>query len=91
MISWCKSLDQSFFWLFCSNPVHNVFIIDIDECAQKTDVCVKQKSVCHNIPGSYECICKPGFEPKSHGSRVCVGKFKALVILYLVSKSFPNV
>ncbi|MBL91382.1 MAG: hypothetical protein CMH56_06160 [Myxococcales bacterium] len=35
--------------------------VDVDECAEGTDDCHVQAS-CNNLPGSFECICKGGYE-----------------------------
>ena len=35
-------------------------ILDIDECFENTDSCDKN-AVCTNMPGGYNCTCKPGF------------------------------
>lgn len=35
---------------------------DIDECLLHPDICHRETSYCHNIPGDYECVCKPGFK-----------------------------
>ncbi|CAF3508982.1 unnamed protein product [Rotaria socialis] len=35
---------------------------DIDECGRKMDNCTSESSVCHNTIGSYECICKNGYQ-----------------------------
>ena len=34
---------------------------DIDECKDKSDNC-DINAVCTNIPGSFDCLCKDGFE-----------------------------
>uniref|UniRef100_A0AAF5DN89 Sushi, von Willebrand factor type A, EGF and pentraxin domain-containing protein 1 n=1 Tax=Strongyloides stercoralis TaxID=6248 RepID=A0AAF5DN89_STRER len=36
--------------------------VDINECALEMDYCDKSTTYCHNIPGSYDCFCKDGFE-----------------------------
>lgn len=33
---------------------------DVDECQVKNGGC---QQLCQNLPGSYECLCSPGFEP----------------------------
>ena len=38
-----------------------VFLADIDECALGTDDC-DFNADCQNVPGSYRCICRAGFE-----------------------------
>lgn len=44
---------------------------DIDECARRTDDC-GANSDCINTDGSFECVCRTGFE-KISGTEVCRG------------------
>ncbi|XP_035686932.1 neurogenic locus Notch protein-like [Branchiostoma floridae] len=45
---------------------------DIDECTLGTDICDENAKECRNTPGSYECICKDGFQRTTlHGGRKC--------------------
>ena len=44
--------------------------IDINECAQGTDLCEQD---CHNVPGSYLCSCNSGYTLNSDG-HTCDGK-----------------
>lgn len=37
-----------------------MFVVDIDECEGATKCSVNAH--CHNIPGSYHCKCKEGYE-----------------------------
>ena len=41
-----------------SHPI--LWHLDYDECQEST-ACNLKKTTCHNIPGSYECICKGGY------------------------------
>lgn len=34
-------------------------VLDIDECYENPRICINGQ--CDNIPGSYACICQPGF------------------------------
>ena len=40
--------------------------VDIDECYEAaeegTDLCNDERRVCENIPGSFKCVCTPGYE-----------------------------
>ena len=44
---------------------------DIDECAENRGLCANGR--CRNTPGSYICLCQPGYEVSRDGS-TCVGK-----------------
>ena len=47
-------------------------VLDIDECAIKTDKC-DDNAVCNNTQGCYLCTCKDGF----YGSgKSCIGNYK---------------
>ncbi len=39
---------------------------DINECAQNPNIC-SDHGACENLPGSYKCICDPGYEPDITG------------------------
>ena len=54
---------------------------DIDECIEKTDNCDKD-AVCNNMPGSYDCICKPGFVDVD--GKNCTGKSICLAVFMLI-------
>ena len=45
--------------------------IDYNEC-QQTGMC--QNGQCVNMEGSYQCVCRPGFD-LSEDKSVCLGKF----------------
>lgn len=49
----------------------SLFNTDIDECAQGDAKCSKEAS-CVNLPGSYRCNCKHGFNGDGFN---CVGEF----------------
>lgn len=34
---------------------------DVDECSRNSRLCMKDGEFCHNIPGSYECLCRPDY------------------------------
>ena len=46
------------------------FHVDIDECTQGTHNC-PAFSTCQNTPGSFICVCRPGFRIVNG---LCVGK-----------------
>lgn len=43
--------------------------VDINECAENPRICLNGR--CENTPGSYHCICQPGFTP-SRDNTFCV-------------------
>ena len=47
-------------------------MLDYDECANNDDnkYC-NDNAVCHNMNGTYWCVCKPGFT--GHDGRTCTG------------------
>ena len=46
------------------------FATDVNECESLATVC-DTHATCNNVPGSYGCVCKPGF--KGNGTH-CSGK-----------------
>lgn len=49
-------------------------LLDINECDTWDSVCPLPNSLCLNTPGSFSCVCLPGFYWSDIGS-VCVGNF----------------
>ena len=49
-------------------------IADINECEGIND-CTDPFSYCRNTEGSYECLCKEGFNATGMLTITCVGKF----------------
>ncbi len=49
-------------------------LLDINECDTRDSVCPLPNSLCLNAPGSFSCVCLPGFYWSDIGS-VCVGNF----------------
>lgn len=49
-------------------------LADVNECEAGMHHC-KEGQVCHNLPGSYRCDCKAGFQQDAFG-RACVGRWK---------------
>ena len=56
---------------FCLNVFQ--YFSDSDECTQKTHQCVNAQ--CVNLPGTYNCTCKPGYHPNSHDAKECDGEY----------------
>ena len=46
---------------------------DVNECETGVHRC-GEGQVCHNLPGSYRCDCKPGFQRDAFG-RTCIGRW----------------
>uniref|UniRef100_A0A672V314 Latent transforming growth factor beta binding protein 4 n=1 Tax=Strigops habroptila TaxID=2489341 RepID=A0A672V314_STRHB len=44
---------------------------DVDECSNNGTLCGAH-ATCHNLPGSFQCACDPGYETARHGHH-CVG------------------
>lgn len=55
----------------CSPP-----LADVNECETGVHQC-GEGQVCHNLPGSYRCDCKAGFQRDAFG-RACVGRWALL-------------
>lgn len=53
---------------------------DIDECILELDDCTAGAETCSNIPGSFSCKCKTGYERPS-ASGHCRGNFLARIVL----------
>ena len=51
---------------------HTYLILDINECAENSNLC--QNGQCMNKDGGYWCKCNPGFEPNEDMTK-CEGKF----------------
>jgi len=34
---------------------------DVDECSDGTYICTQPYTTCANAPGSYDCVCQPGY------------------------------
>ena len=48
------------FHFFCN--LFHVTFTDTDECIERSDVCLDSVSLCQNAVGTYQCVCKIGFE-----------------------------
>ena len=67
-------------WFYSVVTTHNtcLFILDIDECAEKTDNC-NDNAKCTNTIGSFTCTCKEGYT----GNGVnCKGTYSSYLIHY---------
>ncbi len=62
------------------------FSPDIDECVESNVSPSSSSEICRNPIGSYECICKPGYELDQQGT--CQGIIAISVIL---SSSISNI
>ena len=49
------------FYYNCSSPLISIFHLDNDECSLNTSECDPNAN-CSNTLGSYECVCRGGFE-----------------------------
>lgn len=61
-----ECLPYRYHWIryqwMCSFQISiNVFLTDINECAESTSGCDSVNGVCTDVPGFYQCSCKPGF------------------------------
>ena len=57
-----KSLNSSFKMKLSGTSV-SPSLVDIDECTNGQSQCVIQSTYCKNVPGSYKCLCRNGYEP----------------------------
>ena len=53
---------------------------DINECDKMNDTCDKKISTCHNLPGSYKCICNIGYQ--NIDDFICAGELEYFVSFY---------
>jgi len=51
----------------------HVINLDLNECDNGVANCDKMNGTCINIPGSYNCKCNDGYEPKDSGGSTCYG------------------
>ena len=50
---------------------HTISRLDVDECVEGIDSCDASSTMCRNIPGGHECICKSGYD-QNNGTK-CTG------------------
>ena len=62
------------------STVINFLLLDIDECALKTDDCSKELATCTNTVGSYLCQCIDGY---TGSGVVCTG----IIVIHVVLQS----
>ena len=65
---------------------YKIYFLDIDECASENGGCQEK---CINVPGSYVCACRTGFEFGS--DEVCTGTIFRSKILILLYASFVSI
>lgn len=78
-----KIASKCLFWMRYENDFFSGYILggdradpsatfctDIDECAMGISQCTAENTECTNVPGSYTCTCKSGFEANSDGNCV---------------------
>ena len=58
-----------------------IFIADIDECYAGTHSC-NVDAVCSNTKGSYNCICKPGYQGDGWH---CEGCFNLIIYTHTIA------
>ena len=57
-------------WWLIDRILFSFLFLDLDECKDKTHKCDVNAN-CTNIPGSYNCTCRPGYQGNGH---ICKGK-----------------
>ena len=57
-------------WWLIDRILFSFLFLDLDECKDKTHQCDVNAN-CTNIPGSYNCTCRPGYQGNGH---ICKGK-----------------
>ena len=54
-----------------------LFFPDINECSLGTDSCDKSISTCHDVGGTYFCVCKDGYTQGAN-NRICQRKLTSM-------------
>ena len=65
----------AFFFFFNHYPFF--FLPDINECSLGTDSCDKSISTCHDVGGTYFCVCKEGYTQGAN-NRICQRKLTSM-------------
>ena len=59
-----------------THPCHCLLTSDYNECIQRDppshDCNIEKNQACHNIPGSYKCLCDYGFAMTADGDCIAV-------------------
>jgi len=61
------------------------YLLDVDECTEESDDCLKGRSTCSNDPeGSYTCLCPKGYEGdgKINGSGCVIRSNRKIIIAF---------
>ncbi|XP_077865312.1 uncharacterized protein LOC100372820 [Saccoglossus kowalevskii] len=61
--------------------------IDINECLSNMDDCDPATQICHNIDGTYECLCATGYEISPENPEICQ-EFHEMLTFTLKSHEF---
>ena len=63
--------------------------IDINECASNSTHTCHEQADCYDTEGSYECVCKAGYEGDGHGN--CSGELYSKQMLMWQKKLLTSI
>ena len=66
-----------FLFFFFNHYPFLLFFPDINECSLGTDSCDKSISTCHDVGGTYFCVCKEGYTQGAN-NRICQRKLTSM-------------